>query len=597
MPHRVGMTSWYNPGRLVSIAIRVAISTIFGEFVDRREAMAAAREIDPDAIDKNYDYSANDELWFDFMADTGDGWNPAYAMARLLAEPVLAVPDTVSAEHHELPRGRLLILGGDEVYPTASREDYDTKLVAPLKEAASHVTWPNPPPDLYALPGNHDWYDGLSAFVGLFCARRIGGPLSPPRNGRSIGGRLTQQTRSYFALKLPGGWWLWGIDAQLTSYIDQSQVDFFATVAKEWMPERSKVIMCAAQPYWAYAKSNPDAATHFTNFAYMENLLDTAEKSHELRLVLTGDSHHYARFTETNAAEREVHYITAGGGGAFLHPTHQLHDTDFESDMPLPGTPRPIPDTKKYKRSFKLAADSRTRKPSVFPSAKTSRRLAWRNLAFAIYNPVYTLSVGAACIFFAWLLHANARLYGIDLPTALGRPETGYIAALCCYFRLVIATPWPLLLAAAVAGGYYYLADFYPNWRRALAGGLHALLQMGAVVSVTPLLGWLVQPAPPAWRTVLLIASIGAAGGILGAKLLGVYFLFCLNVFGVHWNEAFSSLRIADYKNFLRLHIDCSGKLTVYPVGLAKVPTDDAADGTTKPRLTPHMIEKPIPLC
>jgi hypothetical protein len=47
---------------------------------------------------------------------------------------------------------------------------------------------------LFALPGNHDWYDGLGAFDNLFCQNRD--PLLE-RNGRRIGGWRCVQHRSY----------------------------------------------------------------------------------------------------------------------------------------------------------------------------------------------------------------------------------------------------------------------------------------------------------------------------------------------------------------------------------------------------------------
>src|SRR5258706_15599224 len=93
MPKRPAMVGGYDPPRLISIAVRVAISTVFGEFVDRREAMAAAREIDPNKLDPAHNYQSraepNGDFWFDFVADCGDGWNPTYAIARLLAKPEL----------------------------------------------------------------------------------------------------------------------------------------------------------------------------------------------------------------------------------------------------------------------------------------------------------------------------------------------------------------------------------------------------------------------------------------------------------------------------------------------------------------------------
>ena len=52
---------------------------------------------------------------------------------------------------------------------------------------------------------------------------------------------------------------------------------------------------------------------------------------------------------------------------------------------------------------------------------------------------------------------------------------------------------------------------------------------------------------------------------------MGIYLFVSLNFFGRHHNEAFSSLKIADYKNFLRLKIEENGDLVIYPVGVRKV--------------------------
>jgi hypothetical protein len=56
-------------------------------------------------------FNDKDELWFDFMADTGDGGNSSYTVARLLAQPSIQVTRGDSAL--SLPRGNLLLIGGD----------------------------------------------------------------------------------------------------------------------------------------------------------------------------------------------------------------------------------------------------------------------------------------------------------------------------------------------------------------------------------------------------------------------------------------------------------------------------------------------------
>jgi hypothetical protein len=37
-------------------------------------------------------------------------------------------------------------------------------------------------------------------------------------------------------------------------------------------------------------------------------------------LLLSGDTHHYSRYQAVDGTQ----FVTSGGGGAFLHPTHQL---------------------------------------------------------------------------------------------------------------------------------------------------------------------------------------------------------------------------------------------------------------------------------
>lgn len=585
MAKRPKMVGWFDPPELASTAVRVAIGHVFGEFVDRREAMASARELDPAAIDPvhRYEADADGDFWFDFVADTGEGFNPTFAVARLLAEPRLAVAGAAEA----LPIGRLLVMGGDQIYPTPSRAEYQERLVAPFEEARRGAPpWPEPRPHLYAVPGNHDWYDGLSAFLGLFSRRRKKDDWATERPGREIGGRITQQTRSYFALQLPHGWWLWGADIQLSGYIDQPQIDFFTHVASRWMGEGSKLIVCTGQPNWAYVDpKNPKPV--FENFSYFERLAGIAsDKRHRLCAVLTGDSHHYARFVEGTDADA-CHYVTAGGGGAFLHPTHKLRSKAFDWDYPRPGV-APTPGQAKYQRRFALE--------KVFPEAATSRRLAWRNFGFAFLNWQYTIALGLGCLFFAWLLHSLAGTQDASLMNVLAPPgkPVSFCQSLWNYIDLVFVSPWPPLMVLLGAAGYYYLAAFEPKWKRLLAGTIHTLVHAGTVVVISVLFAQAMQAA--GWPNWALLVAIGLAGGLLSATIAGLYFMLSLNWFGVHWNEAFSGLAIQDHKCFLRLRIRPGGTAELYPIGLKRVPREPRTGPLRRPPLEPHLIEGPVKL-
>ena len=86
--------------------------------------------------------------------------------------------------------------------------------------------------------------------------------------------------------------------------------------------------------------------------------------------------------------------------------------------------------------------------------------------------------------------------------------------------------------------------------------------------------------------------------------IVGLYLLISINVFSRHDNEAFSSLAIQDYKQFLRMKLDEDGTLTIFPIGIRRVPRrwkKREGDGpgpvleSDDPRATaPELIEEPV---
>ena len=85
-----------------------------------------------------YDHCAEDEeLWFDWMSDCGDGWNPSYQIARVLAKPVLNVSvrrkGGRKAGALRLPRAKMLVIGGDLAYPSPSANTYETRFFRPFQ--------------------------------------------------------------------------------------------------------------------------------------------------------------------------------------------------------------------------------------------------------------------------------------------------------------------------------------------------------------------------------------------------------------------------------------------------------------------------------
>jgi hypothetical protein len=69
----------------------------------------------------------------------------------------------------------------------------------------------------------------------------------------------------------------------------------------------------------------------------------------------------------------------------------------------------------------------------------------------------------------------------------------------------------------------------------------------------------------------VLMISLGA---LIGGSLWGLYWVLAGIVARMHAGDAFAALRIRNYKNFLRLKFE-PDKLTIYPLGIDKVPGHD----------------------
>src|SRR6185295_9385072 len=118
-------TSWLDPIDISRTGLQTVLAGLFGSFADKREVLAALYPIDDKADHPEYDYSGEDKVWFDYISDTGDGWNPTYSIACLVGEKELDVgPVMEGGEPVKLMRGDFTILGGDQVYPVASAEQY-----------------------------------------------------------------------------------------------------------------------------------------------------------------------------------------------------------------------------------------------------------------------------------------------------------------------------------------------------------------------------------------------------------------------------------------------------------------------------------------
>ncbi len=529
---------WFSPGVLTRSALHVAITTVLGSFLDKRELQPPGR-VDPDGS-----HADRDELWFDYVADTGDGFAATATVAHHLGRRAVTLPD----EGLTLPRGAFLVLGGDEVYPMAESKGYDDRMVGPWR-AALPFTEPDHP-GMYAIPGNHDWLDGLTGFLRLFA-----------QDGW-IGGWQAHQDRSYFALQLPHHWWLWGLDIQSEALIDRPQLEYFGAMAQHATPG-DRLIVATAVPAWTDVARDPRA---HDNLNYLQRtVIDRAGMS--LRLLVAGDRHYYGRYRrEARDGVPERHLIIAGGGGAFLHPTHELPST---VTVPAPG-PVDCDLDGTGDRPPALVYDRVT----TYPGRGRSRLLSLQALALPVRNWSFVPVAGLVSLALLWAVQFGLRSLerrGETFPAAAA--HWGWTDLAAGLFR---SYPSATVLVFVLAALFAFART--PAWaargapKNLVKFGMalvHLGLQVLAIATVLLVALQLAGHVHGAWFGIVASAVAFGLGGLVCALVLGIYLVAAVNLPGVaHANEAFAAARIPGYKNFLRMHIDRDGVLTVYAVGI-----------------------------
>lgn len=598
------MVRWFSPSVLLQTAKKVVPSTLFGQYSDRRLIHAAL-----DSPIKRWALlkecfggkkgicrkRKKPEIWVDYVADLGDGFNSTYATAYLIGQKQIKVGGI------SLPRADCLIMGGDQVYPYASRDDYTKRMQRAYKAAfpttdekqAEH-------PPVYLIPGNHDWYDGLTLFLARFCRGRA----------TPLGSWNASQRRSYFAIHLGDNWWIWAFDSQLGEDVDKPQSDYFVTVARAMQPN-AKVIICASVPTWLRAsitaRNKEEAARFYRGLDYIATIARDECPNSKVPLVLAGDLHHYSRYVDK---ESLTNFINAGGGGAFLHPTHLT----IEDSIPIKWVG--------VEQTLEIGKDSADdSKKAIYPSQEISRGLSFGNIWFFSKNFDFSLLLGSlywicALLMLTWkgyeesatgvgwtnqlidrlmilwptpvFLFVVIALYAILIGLSdIKTPDSIWLEKLRKWWaseelkpgKAWLARVAPALLSYKVRVVRRWLSDaaVFLTSRRFLVVTLHWAAQWTILLFGTALVSILIAEFRPAlWGDLeyFVLLTMGMVIlGFLGGFVWGIYLLVVSWGWGDEANNAFSAMRIAKYKNFLRIKID-GDQLTIYPVAIDDPPKD-----------------------
>lgn len=525
------MTRWLAPSELLG-----SLRRLFPRD-DRDSALSSGSAQRPCVDDTFADAS---EFWFDYAADMGDAFDPTMQVAWLAGRRELLVGRTAGTAQTKLQRGQILVLGGDEVYPYATPKIFRNQLDTPFAVALQEPC--NDRPRVFAIPGNHDWYGSLAEW-----RKRFTSPATntfPPKLDATVSplGWEVTQSASWFAAKLPHGWWIWGLDTYLDGSINQEQRNFFESIQLE---EGDRVILCTPVPAWRMREKHPEQLLVLDEFveSCIEAKLATA------RVFLSGDSHVFASFTRRPQRTDSVeHHITSGGAGAFLQPTHNLASVVPQTDIPSPAGIDPA-----------FFVDGQ-----FWPPPRATHEIITGNAVRQVVDrqsPGLLGLLTGMYLLYAWGAGHDAR----------GRvTENGWWSDLGRTLRsMVIASPGclatSLLVLLFVAVG---VGAARPNTKETRvvrfarrAGALHGALHAAAFFAIAATAHMMADLLDLAnWVGLWAGASIAA----LTSTAIMMVFLSRVNRhYRVNDNEAFSFRHLTDGKHFIRCHIDDRGALTL----------------------------------
>ncbi len=278
------------------------------------DAIAAARgggdvtapgifTIDPEGLSADGDFS------FIVIGDPGEGDQSQHA----LRDQVIAAGRKEAV--------KFVVIASDVVYPTGAMKDYEANFYLPLKGIEKPI---------YAIPGNHDWFNALDGFSAnlmhpetarLAIDARVDADLSlSSTTDERIDRLVTDAARLRSFYRVPAGrqhgpffelhtgtFSLIAVDTGIERGIDARQLAWLHAALDRAGGAFTMVIL--GHPFYS---SGRERLGH-DSFVQLRGLL----QSRGVRVVMAGDTHDFEYYRDTRATQ-PMHHFVNGGGGAYL---------------------------------------------------------------------------------------------------------------------------------------------------------------------------------------------------------------------------------------------------------------------------------------
>jgi hypothetical protein len=219
---------------------------------------------------------------------------------------------------------KFLIISSDVIYPAGAMVDYERNFFMPYKG------WKKP---IYAIPGNHDWFDALEGFNANFLepkaaraalqarvtsdlhltstnAHRIKTLVKRAEDLRhNYGIDAARQHGPYFEIQT-ADFALIAIDTGIQRTLDRHQLQWLDEALARSKGKFSMAIL--GHPKFA---GGVDTTFGDPDFSALYEKLETAG----VRILMAGDTHAFEHYLpEATSTDLPAHHFVNGGGGSYL---------------------------------------------------------------------------------------------------------------------------------------------------------------------------------------------------------------------------------------------------------------------------------------
>lgn len=332
--------SWLGPRTLWHSRNNV-LASLLGDPTEnaRRSWVAAQRQLlvdrgEPTSVSEDFEIAREDLDDYSFMVigDTGEGDWSQYSVVPAFLNAAAGTEFTVIAS--------------DVLYPAGDINEYVEKFFVP------YAGYPRP---IYAIPGNHDWLDGLVGFMRHFCgAPTPADKFRPPRRAKwarlgliahrvlwrrprdlspgtleaaedlrgHVGDGRPPQPNMYFHIDTPK-LRIIAIDTGILGRLDHDQGEWLRRVSAGPKPK----LLISGKPIYSGETFSPrrilaPEGTEEGQTGLLWNLL--RDPANNYVGMVAGDVHHYERHEVKLPDGRTMQCVISGGGGAFTTSTHQI---------------------------------------------------------------------------------------------------------------------------------------------------------------------------------------------------------------------------------------------------------------------------------